>query len=148
MPNSDSHDAMGGAHAVADAGEPGGVVEVDLEPREPEVVEGAGDLEVALGLEVEVEIEVDPDVRPGALAQRPELAPQGVDDPRVGVQLRPPRARDESRHVQARAVLPKRKMLVLRARKPQSRISPASRARSSSVSMGGRSMYRAGAPNR
>ena len=94
----------GGAHTLADSGEGGRVVEIDLEPGEPEVVEGTGDLEVALGLEVEVEVETDSDVRPGPVAQRPELAPQGVDDAPIGVQLRPTGGAGKARHVQARAV--------------------------------------------
>ena len=76
-----------------------GVIDVELEPGQAEIVERAHDLEIPLGLEIEVEVEVNADVRPGALAQRLELIAQGGDDVAVGVERGARRPDTEPRHV-------------------------------------------------
>ena len=80
----------------------GGIVDVQLEPEEAEVVKRARHLQVALGLEVEIEVEQDADVGAGAGAQRLQLGAQGVDDGALGVQRRPSWRTAKARHVQAR----------------------------------------------
>ena len=91
-----------GLERVADAPQRGGIVNVELEPEEAEVVEGARHLQVALGLEVEIEVQQDADIRARAGAKRLQLGAQGIDDGAVGVQRRPPRRAAEARYVQAR----------------------------------------------
>ena len=75
------------------------VVTVDLEPHQPQIVQGAGHLQIALGLEVEIEVEKDVDVLSGALAQGGQLLAQRADHAVRGVQVDPVA---EAGHVQSR----------------------------------------------
>ena len=75
------------AGGAADQCQAGGVVEVDLEPRQIERLQCTRQFDVAVDLVIEVGVEMEPDIRARAASERLQLRDCCVDDVVVDIEL-------------------------------------------------------------